>query len=214
MFAFVANCNRCRRVVTRGNGSKWELQCTPCPQHLENQGFARSRPPANSAFTGQQRREPLAAVIFNYKFTSIASALKADRNKTHNRPRRVHRPSPTKMPGAWPGIFYPLRDKFSTHLDVGKFAHDIRRHIGTADFDAWRQALFLIPPAAPLRMSQETQVLSVRKDAHSDLPNQTARQKTPTLTSSTRFIVSSFWACGASRGHMIRRPSHMARNLI
>jgi hypothetical protein len=29
------------------------------------------------------------AVIFNYKFTSIGFKLKADRNKTHNRSKRV-----------------------------------------------------------------------------------------------------------------------------
>lgn len=213
MFAFVANCNRCRRAVIRSTCSKWALQGVPCPKHLGNQGFARGRLPANAAFTGRQSSEPLPAVIFNYKFTSITSSLKAERNKTPIRSKRAHRPS-TKMPGARPGIFYPLRDKSSTHLDVGKFAYDIRRHIGTADLDAWRQALFLIPPAPPLRMSQEPQVLSVRKDAHSDLPNQTARQKTPTPHFIDQIHCEQFPGLQGSPGHMIRRPSHMARNLI
>jgi hypothetical protein len=104
--------------------------------------------------------------------------LKADRNKHIT--LKAHRRLQNENARLMAGHFLPIGANLLTHLDVGKFAYDIRRHIGTADFDTWRQALFLIPPAAPLRMSQEPQVLSVRKDAHGDLPNLDCEtEKTP-----------------------------------
>jgi hypothetical protein len=73
-----------------------------------------------------------------------------------------------------------LRDKSSTDFYICELACDIGWHVGAANLDARRQALSLIPPAAALRMSQEPQVLSVRKDAHGDLPNLDCEtEKTP-----------------------------------
>jgi hypothetical protein len=68
---------------------------------------------------------------------------------------------------------------FSAYLHIGEFSGDVGWDIRAADAHAWRQALFLFPPATALRMRQEPQVLSVRKNIHRYLPNLTARRKTP-----------------------------------
>jgi hypothetical protein len=63
-------------------------------------------------------------------------------------------------------------------------------------------------------MSQEPQVLSVRKDAHGDLPNQTARQKTPTPHFIDQIHCEQFLGLRGSRGRIIRRARHIALKLI
>lgn len=62
-------------------------------------------------------------------------------------------------------------------LDVGEFARDVRRHVGDADPNAWRETLFLIPPAAALNGCEEAQMLSVRENAHGELPESDNRQE-------------------------------------
>jgi hypothetical protein len=102
------------------------------------------------------------SVIFDYKFASILTAQM--KNARRNR------------------VGHPLAREqtvFSAYLHIGEFSGDVGWDIRAADAHAWRQALFLFPPATALRMRQEPQVLSVRKNIHRYLPNLTARRKNP-----------------------------------
>jgi hypothetical protein len=83
------------------------------------------------------------------------------------------------MPGEFtPGIL-TINYRPSADLHIGKFARHVWRDVCTANPHAWRQALFLIPPATALCMCQEPQVLSVRKNTHVNLPNLTAKRIYP-----------------------------------
>jgi hypothetical protein len=57
----------------------------------------------------------------------------------------------------------------SADFYIGEFTRDIRRHISPADHDSWREALFLIPPAPALALTQKSQMLAIRENAHGNL---------------------------------------------
>jgi len=71
------------------------------------------------------------------------------------------------------GAFHVLREIFkrfaSAYFHVSELTRDVGRHIRRADDHPWRKALLLVPPAAPLGLAQEAQMLSVRENAHGDL---------------------------------------------
>jgi hypothetical protein len=74
-------------------------------------------------------------------------------------PRRTGRP-------AGLGIVSSLLLRRSAYFHISEFARDIGRDVRPADYDTRRQSLLLIPPATPLRLAQETQMLSIRENAH------------------------------------------------
>jgi hypothetical protein len=54
----------------------------------------------------------------------------------------------------------------SADLHVSELARNIGWHVGAADYHTRRQSLLLIPPATPLGLAQEPQMLSIRENAH------------------------------------------------
>jgi hypothetical protein len=59
--------------------------------------------------------------------------------------------------------------RVSADFHISEFTRDVWRNIRPTDHDPGRQALFLVPPATPLGLAQESQMLSIRENAHGDL---------------------------------------------
>src|SRR5690348_17806875 len=77
---------------------------------------------------------------------------------------------PIKNPARRPGFVKARNGCRSADLHVSEFAGHVRWHVRGADAHARAQTLLLIPPATPLSVGQEPQVLPVRKNIHRSLP--------------------------------------------